>query len=165
MPAAIATITISSNAGQVGRFFIDRSQSLRVRGAKASLDLAEAVRAVVTPVLIAETPVKTGALARSLQVATDRGAGGIRLLWWTSLPYARYVLDGTGIYHVPDAHSEWDVNKFQAFQVNGQMVFTRHTHHLGQHPNDYPDRAMKAAMPRIEAAIKLLGDQLMVVFS
>jgi hypothetical protein len=64
-------------------------------------------------------------------------------------PYAGFVHFGTGIYHTPDAHSAWDVYGLQVFNTNaktqnGGTVFTRHTHHLGQHPDPWIKNAFDA---------------------
>ena len=158
------TVTVSSNAGQVRRFFVERADGLRLWGTSASLALAKNIKTIVSPILQDETPKVSGELAGTTSAMFVRSGEGIRVVWTSSSKHAKFVLEGTGLYHVPDAHSAWDVNKFQAFVVGGQLVMTMHTHHEGQKPSDYPDRAMQRAKGPLDAAIRLVGDKLMVEF-
>lgn len=78
-----------------------------------------------------------------------RTADGIEGAVAVGAPYAAFVHFGTGIFHIPDAHSEWDVYGLQVFNTNaktqnGGTVFTRHTHHLGQHPDPWIREAFDA---------------------
>lgn len=151
------TITVTSNAPQVGMYFAATAARSRVLfGAAAMAVIAKEVRRIVDPILAEETPKDKGDLAKSQQASTRMVPGGAEITWTSDEPYADYVLHGTGVYHTPDAHSEWDVYGMQAFMVNGQLVVTQHTHHYGQHPNDYPDRAIERAAPAIIASVRAM---------
>lgn len=78
-----------------------------------------------------------------------RTAVGIEGAVAVGAPYAAFVHFGTGIYHTPDARAAWDVYGLQVFNANtktqsGGTVFTRHTHHLGQHPDPWIKEAFDA---------------------
>lgn len=107
-----------------------------------------------------EAPKRTSRLAGSLGYRSKLFPDGIELQHRSGgasgepVPYAKFVADGTGIYHRPDAHSAWDVDKFQRFTIDGSEVMTNHTHHLGQRPNDFERRAaekLQAYLPQIAA--------------
>lgn len=69
---------------------------------KASLDSAATLEASSKDL----APKRTGNLARAIAYRTRVLPGRTEVLATvgSSAPYARYVNEGTGIYHVPDAH-------------------------------------------------------------
>lgn len=70
------------------------------------------------------------------------------------VPYANFIVDGTGARHRGGARSGWDVDKFQHFTFQGSEVFTNHTHHEGQKPNDFERGAahdLQTFLPAIAA--------------
>jgi hypothetical protein len=73
--------------------------------------------------------------------AMQEGSSIVGLVY-VGMPYAKYVHWGTGIYG-PQGKA-WDVEgKLQVFQVNGQTVFTRKTHHEGQKSDPWVAKAFK----------------------
>lgn len=85
---------------------------------------------------------RTGTLARSIEVsASPRGEGsGARV--GTTLYYARYVHDGTGIYG-PSGRPIRPRGKALVFQGGTGKVFTAHS--SGQRGTHFLERALRAA--------------------
>jgi hypothetical protein len=126
--------------------------------------LGRTTEGIVTPLVRAEAPRRTGNLAAGLRVHVRREGGDLVVSIQSDEDYADYVEHGTGIYHEPQAHAEWDVSGLQAFDVQGSRVVTLHTHHLGQHPQDFVGAAMARAEVPLRAAIGLVGQQIAVRF-
>lgn len=166
----MATIYATSNAREVSAFFIQRADGVRLFGAAASATLAKAVKDSVLAELQHEAPRSADhrgngpSLADSFSAHTTIMPGGAQVDFASEAPYADFVLHGTGIYHVPDAHQAWDVDGPQAFMINGTMIYTTHTHHEGQHADDYVGRALDAAQPAINVALRLIDNRLTAVF-
>ncbi len=114
----------------------------------------------------AAAPQRSGKLAGSLGYSSELLPDGIRLrhrsggATGAGVPYARFVVDGTGVHHRPDPHSEWDVDKFQRFVVGGTEIRTMHTHHQGQRPNDFEHLALERLMGALPAIAATGGRRL-----
>lgn len=160
----MGTIYATTNAKELSAFFIERADGVRLYGAAASGVLAKSVKSIVLPLLVDEAPKVTSELANSQDALTTILPGGADVDFGANAGHADFVLNGTGIYHVPDAHSAWDVDGYQAFMVQGSMVYTNHTHHEGQKPNDWPERAWTRAEAPIELALQVIDDRLWAVF-
>jgi hypothetical protein len=116
-------------------------------GAEATAaGLAHTTEGIVTPLLREESPVDTGALRDSLRAHVSRAGTGFAVRFESDVPYADFVEHGTGIWHVPDAHSAWDG-------------------HEGQYPNPFAERAYDRAEPRIHATLRAAGTRILVSFS
>lgn len=160
----------TSNAGEVSAFFLQRADGVRLFGAAASATLGKLVKDIMLVELRDASPraeVHSGdgpPLADSFSARSLVVTGGVDISFESDAPYALYVRDGTGIYHSPDPHSAWDVYGFQAFLGSDGMVYTMHTHHEGQEPDDYVERALDAAEPKIGLALQMLDGRLSAVF-
>lgn len=160
------TVYATSNASQVGLWFRGKGEELRIYGAAASSVLAKQAKIILTPLLVEEAPEGvSGALRASIKADTtaivERGSA---IIWAAYVPYIDFVIHGTGIYHVPDAHSPWTVQGLQHFTVGGNEVFAMSTFHEGQKPNDFPARALDRAQPALEAMLAVYGDGLDALF-
>lgn len=152
-------------AGRLAQKLLISGGKLAVGAEAVQVGLSHTVEGLVTPLLRDEAPKDTSALADSLRAHTTRAGNETIVSFDSDVPYSDDVIHGTGIYHTPDAHSEWDVTGLQVFQVGGETIFTLHTHHLGQHPNDFPGRAMERAQPLIDAALTVAGERLLITFA
>jgi HK97 gp10 family phage protein len=135
----------ADSAERLARKLTAAAVRLAIGAEAAETALAHTVEGLVTPYLRDEAPVDTGALRDSLRAHVERQNDGMHVFYESDVPYADYVEHGTGIYHVPDAHSAW----------NG---------HEGQHPNPFAERAYARAEPEIRAALGLAGRALALSF-
>jgi hypothetical protein len=131
--------------------------------------LGRTTEGIVTPLVRAEAPRRTGNLAAGLRAHVRRQGAELVVGWESDEDYADYVEHGTGIYHEPQAHAPWDVYGLQAFDVagaenEGGHVVTLHTHHLGQHRSDFVGAAMALAEVPLRAALSLVSGQIGVRF-
>ena len=137
-------------------------------GIKLSLDaemnaLAETVRRIYVGIARGEAPRRTGRLGAEIKGTVTRTGGGLSILF-TSTDYTRYVIEGTGLYHTPDAHDVIRPKraKMLRFEIGGQVLYRAFVR--GQHPNQFNVRAYTRAQPGIQAALKLMGHQVLVSF-
>jgi hypothetical protein len=86
-----------------------------------------------------QVPVKTGRLKRSIRVyGHSRNAMGQTLRIGTSVPYAKYVHDGTKPHMIYPRRKQ--VLKFKSGNVigaSGGYIYTRQVHHRGTKPNRF----------------------------
>lgn len=89
-------------------------------------------------------PVRTGRLRESINVRLRPGIRGIVVEVGTSLSYALYQHDGTGVYG-PRGHSiRARRGKVMVFEVGGQRVFAREVR--GVPGTKFLERALSAAV-------------------
>lgn len=103
-------------------------------------------------------PKRSGKMAGTFSYQSEVNADGIRLRHRSGgasgggVKYAKFVTEGTGIYHKPDAHSSWGVNGYQRFTVGARVIHTMHTHHRGVKQNPFEDVAaaqMRKSLPLV----------------
>ena len=126
--------------------------------------LADTVRRIYTGMARGEAPRRTGKLGSEIKGEITRSGGGISINF-TSTNYTRYVIEGTGLYHTPDAH---DVirpkkGKMLRFEIDGQVLYRAFVR--GQRPNDFGSRAFERSRPGIQAALKLVSQEVLVSFN
>jgi HK97 gp10 family phage protein len=136
----------AESAGDLARRLTVAAVKLTLSAEAVQAGLAHTVEGITTPLLREEAPVDTGALRDSLRAHVSRDSGGFTVRYESDVPYADFVEHGTGLYHVPDAHSAWDG-------------------HEGQHPNPFAERAYDRAEPAIRAALVLAGEKVLVSFA
>ncbi len=128
--------------------------------------MARSAMGVFVEIAKQEAPKRTTRLAGSLGYQSKLFPNGIELRHRSGgasgpgVLYAKFVVDGTGIYHRGGAHSEWDVDKFQRFTVSGDEIVTMHTHHRGQQPSDFEERAAKRLAGHLPAIAATGGRRL-----
>ena len=125
--------------------------------------LADTVQRIYTGMARGEAPRRTGKLGSGIKGEITHSGSGISINF-TSTNYTRYVIEGTGLYHTPDAH---DVirpkkGKMLRFEIDGQVLYRAFVR--GQHPSDFATRAYQRATPGIQAALKLTANQVLVSF-
>ena len=125
--------------------------------------LADTIRRIYTGMARGEAPRRTGKLGSEIKGEITRNAGGISINF-TSTSYTRYVIEGTGLYHTPDAHDVIRPKRGRVlrFEIDGQVLYRAFVR--GQHPNDFASRAWTRSQPGIEAALKLTANQVLVSF-
>lgn len=154
-------VTDGESAGRLARKLLTRAVALSVGARGAEEALGHTIEGLLVPLAREEAPQRTGELAGNLRVRATATAEGYSLGLVSDSPHMAAVVEGTGIYHTPDAHEEWDVYGLQAFTTPaGDHVVTMHTHHKGQHPDDFPGRALERAQPFIAAAADATGRHL-----
>lgn len=164
MPLFFLSIVDDGSAGRLAQKLVARAVALSVGARETTAALSHSIEGVVTPLARDEAPKVTGELAGSLRMQATPVPEGFSLGLVSDVPYTDFVVRGTGIYHVPDAHSAWDVSGLQAFTVNGEQVVVMSTHHEGQKPNDFPGRALDRARPRIALMADAAGAKLATLF-
>jgi hypothetical protein len=113
--------------------------------------------------------------ARILEILRGLSPGGLAAAWSRELrmrgpvaearflnahPAARFVIEGTGIYHRPEPHSPWTVaGKLQVFEWRGATVFTMRTRHLGQRANPLVDKARALAAQGVTRVLQLKAQE------
>lgn len=140
------SLTDDGGAGRLAQRLLVAGVKLAVGAEAVQVGLAHTVEGIITPILRSEAPVDTGALQAGLRGHVERSGDEFIVSWQSDVDYADYVEHGTGIYHVPDAHSAWDG-------------------HEGQHPNPFAERAQERAEPAIRAALMLAGESILVTFA
>jgi HK97 gp10 family phage protein len=86
-------------------------------------------------------PWRTGKLAGSIVKEVTEGEASISAL----APYAVYVEKGTAPHEIRPVNAS-----VLAFEVGGDMVFTRLVRHPGTKPNPFMQRAVEAAQEKVE---------------
>ncbi len=154
------------NSGSLG----EEAQRLAMGAAKVKLGfdaelraLADTISRVYIGMARGEAPRRTGKLGSEIKGRITAGAGGLSILF-TSTDYTRYVIEGTGLFHKPDAHDVIRPKhaKSLRFEVDGQVTYRKYV--SGQKPNDFQVRAYNKARPGIQAAMKLTSSELLLSF-
>ena len=125
--------------------------------------LADTVRRIYTGMARGEAPRRTGRLGSEIKGEIVRSGGGVTINF-TSTDYTRYVIEGTGLYHKPDAHDVIRPKKAKVlrFEIGGEVLYRAFVR--GQRPNDFAGRAWTRSQPGIQAALKLVGSELLLSF-
>jgi len=74
------------------------------------------------------------------------------------------VIEGTGLYHEPDAHDRIRARagKMLRFEIGGTVLYRKSV--KGQHANPFQTKAWDVAQPAMQAALELSGTQLLLSF-
>lgn len=112
---------------------------------KAAVQWADEVGPVVREALKHEAPVaktsldgrKGGRLRDSIRYEREVAGGGLSAVFTANVPYARYVLDGTGP-HVIAARAA----RALQFEFEGAVMYRARVNHPGTKPNNFPERAI-----------------------
>lgn len=145
---------LSAEAARLAR----AAAQLKLGDAEVMAALAKTAERIVTPLLKAETPVKSGRLRKSTASTVTMVAGGAEIVWKSDAPYTRFVIEGT------KPHTITANGSALRFEVNGQVVYATSVNHPGTKPNPFPKRAMTRALPAIEAAARLMGREILLRF-
>jgi hypothetical protein len=86
-----------------------------------------------------------GRLRDSIWYRQTIDAGSTRLSFTSTVPYARYVVEGTGPHIIRPRKS----GGVLAWSQGGQRRFARYVNHPGTKPNPFPERAIRPLMPQI----------------
>ncbi len=158
-------LTGADSAERLARKLTAAAVRLAIGTEAAQVALSKTVEGITTPIVREEAPEQTGALRAGLRAHVTRAGGESIVTWQADVPYAAFVLEGTGIYHQPDPHEEWDTFGYQHFTTaGGEEVHAMHTHHRGQRPNPFTERAEERAEAPIHAALELAGAELLLTF-
>ena len=151
--------------GEEARKLLEAAAKVELTLAEEQRALAETIRRVYAGMVRGTAPRRSGKLIGSIQGQVKRGPTGGLLVSFTGTDYTRYVIEGTGLYHVPDAHGLIRPKSAQAlrFEVGGQVLYRKSVR--GQHPNDFNVRAWQRSQPAIKAALALLGHKIAVSFN
>jgi hypothetical protein len=120
----------------------------------ASSQWANQVESLVKDRLRQTAPVGQGPGAGRLKdsIKSERvlGAATVVLTFTANVPYAGYVLEGTGPHDIRPRNA-------QVLHWTGPSgpVFARLVHHPGTRPNPFPERAIRPLEPAIQAALRL----------
>jgi hypothetical protein len=157
----------ADSAERLARKLTASAVRLAIGTAATAAALSHTVEGITTALVREEAPHgETGALRAGLHAQVITMGGEHIVTWLSDAPYGRYVLEGTGLYHQPDAHQEWDVFGYQHFTTaGGEEVHTMHTHHRGQHPNPFTERAEERAAAPIHAALQVAGAELLLTWA
>lgn len=113
---------------------------------KAAVEWADEAGPMVREALKAEAPVaktsldgrKGGRLRDSIRYERETGPGSVTMVFTANVPYAGYVIGGTGP-HVISASAA----RFLRYEgTAGQVLFSRSVQHPGTKANDFPERAL-----------------------
>lgn len=152
------------NAARLAQRLTAAAVTVAIGTERAQLAVAHGAEGIITPLVRDEAPVDTGALQAGLRAQVVHAGTELVVSVHSDQDYADRVLHGTGIYHTPDPHSAWDVEGLQVFTVGGETVFTYHSHHEGQRPNDFVGRAEERAQVPLASLLYLAGEQVAVAF-
>lgn len=120
----------------------------------AAIRWAEKVEPLVKDRLRQAAPVGkgpgAGRLKDSIRSERAAGAASVVLTFTANVPYAGFVLEGTGPHDIRPRNT-------QALHWTGPSgpMFARLVHHPGTRPNPFPERAIRPLEPAIQAALRL----------
>lgn len=110
---------------------------------------ADEVGPLVRSALKVESPVApgpgSGRLRDSIRYERSTGAGEMALTFSTTVPYARYVLDGTPPHLIRPRAA-----RALRFTQGGQTHFSQLVHHPGTRANKFPEKAIRPLLPLIQ---------------
>ena len=110
----------------------------------------------VVAAIAARAPKRTGNLAKSIKTRRYTKAPMVRMKVLSNVPYARYVIEGTGL-HGPKAALIYPVTaKVLHWTESGQSIFAASTQ--GQMPNDFPKKAFDTVKENLKIRIKQVID-------
>jgi hypothetical protein len=119
----------------------------------ASSQWANQVESLVKDRLRQAAPVGQGPGAGRLRdsIKSERvlGAATVVLTFTAHVPYAGFVLEGTGPHDIRPRNAQ----ALHWTGPNGSM-FARLVHHPGTRPNPFPERAIRPLEPAIQAALR-----------
>lgn len=135
----------------------------RFSWARAAVAWADEAGPLVREALKREAPVakpspdgrKGGRLRDSIRYERETAAGSVTAVFTANVPYARYVLEGTGP-HVITASA---ARALRFYPAGGDTaVFRRSVNHPGTKPDPFPERAVMPLEPllreRFTAAVR-----------
>lgn len=93
-----------------------------------------------------------GRLRDSIRHKRANGAGGVTLTFYTEVPYARYVLDGTRPHEIRPRTA-----KALHWKDAGGDVFAQVVNHPGTKANRFPERALKPLLPVLKGRFKKIS--------
>lgn len=97
--------------------------------------------------LRAQAPFFTGALRESISVREEPSAASYLILFWTQVPYAKYVLGGTRAHTIAAKNAQ--ALRWMANRGHGPAMFAKRVNHPGTKANPFPERAMARIGPAI----------------
>jgi hypothetical protein len=111
------------------------------------------------------TPLVQGALKAKAPVAKENGGrlrdsirhkqvngSGLTVTFYTEVPYARYVLDGTRPHEIRPRTA-----KALHWKDAGGDVFAQVVNHPGTRPNKFPERAIKPLLPALQGRFRQIS--------
>ena len=117
---------------------------------KASTAWADEIGPLVRSALKAKAPIAkegtgAGRLRQSIRYERNTRAGGVSASFYTTVPYAKYVIEGTSP-HIIRARAARALHWKDA----GGARFARQVNHPGTKPNPFPNEAVEPLIPVIQ---------------
>jgi hypothetical protein len=124
----------------------------RFRAGAILSEVADTVRPGLVAALKLAAPQHSGRLARSIRVERSTRllpTTEVSLRGVTSVPYARFVLEGTAPHPIAAVNAQ----SLRWYDQMGDPVFRRAVQHPGTRPNDFPKRVWRSMREPIMAEL------------
>jgi hypothetical protein len=131
-----------------------RSELLRFIATERLVAWADAIGPKINKALKDEAPVGegpgAGVLKESIQYQRTTISGMVTLRFHTNVPYARYVVEGTGQHPI----SARNAQTLHFTGRDGVEYFRHSVNHPGNKPNPFNQRAYERMLPEIAASFR-----------
>lgn len=97
--------------------------------------------------LRAHAPMRTGKLRESISVRHEPSPGRYLIIFYTTVPYAKFVLEGTKPHVIVPRNAR--VLRWVANRGHGPVRYAMRVHHPGTKPDPFPERALAPIGPAV----------------
>ena len=133
-----------------------RLQTMKRAWAEAPRAIVHQAAELLKRALQDEAPERTGALKRGIHYRTQAIGPAIAARFFTAVPYAAFVIDGTAPHDIWAGFYSGGSDK-KALFWEGASHPTPYVRHPGTKPNPFPDRAMVKVGAQVRAILDETG--------